>query len=465
MPRRTQNINSLGRGKVRASMNKYNLFNLYKKVPVSYNNQTLFQQKWRSKQETRAYHGEHLTESRFKTLFSSSLESVAQLDASLKGSRVADTPLALQTYAVLEKRLEVALFRSMFASSVRQARQFILAGDVSVNGITMKHPSFPLKAGDLFSVRPDKVLMAMGRPKPSLAQALKVDRNQIAAWNRHVVLVQQNPKQTYDLMQAKPDSLDTINGSKSPSAKLAAKAFNSQLERTMLESQKATTRESVLSKVLDAARNKETVDASLFSEYGTKNAEKCAAAHAMLVAANHPLVEASDSNAVTAFIKKKKPEFDTEAEHSLAGHVKQLMGEVVKTHQEYMRVHAKLGMVSESAKSVPFTTEFSSNKKFHPKLDSEAILEDELVAQVSLPWQTGLFGRQDPSKPYFTPWVPRPFLGCFAILPAHIEISFTTCHAIYLRDPIARPGNSEVITPLPVDVHERAYMYYGRKGL
>ena len=97
MPRRTQNLNSMARGRVRASMNKYNLFNLYKKPNVNYQGKTLFQQKWTAKAETRAYHGEHLTEGRWKQLFKPNLESVAQLDASLKGMDVALTPMPLQT--------------------------------------------------------------------------------------------------------------------------------------------------------------------------------------------------------------------------------------------------------------------------------------------------------------------------------------------------------------------------------
>ena len=67
----------------------------------------------------------------------------------------------------MEKRLEIALFRSMFASSVRQARQFILGGYVKVNGVVIKHPSFP-QSGDVFSVDPEKVLFALGKTKPSL---------------------------------------------------------------------------------------------------------------------------------------------------------------------------------------------------------------------------------------------------------------------------------------------------------
>ena len=44
------------------------------------------------------------------------------------------TPYMQMTFAPLERRLDTAVFRAMFASSVRQARQFIIHGAVKVNG-------------------------------------------------------------------------------------------------------------------------------------------------------------------------------------------------------------------------------------------------------------------------------------------------------------------------------------------
>lgn len=442
-------------------MNKYNLFNLYKKTPVSYANLTLYQQKWRAKQETRAYHGEHLTESRWKSIFLSSLESVAQLDASLKGSRLSETPLALQTFAVLEKRLETAVFRAMFASSIRQARQFILTGHVAVNGVTMKHPSFPLRPGDVFAVSPEKVLLAMGRPKPSLDKAVKVDSAQISAWNRYVHMAREKPKDAWDLKHAKPKSLDTVSPESNARTKLSVKAYNDQIDRDMIARQKSATRESVLLRVLDLGSSKDAVDASAFAEYGPVNAEKCFQAYTLLANAKHPLVSDSTAKLVSSFVAKKKPEFTNEAEHTLASRVKQLLSEIVKDHVEHIRRSAQQTKLPDNASSVPFSPHWADLMRAHPKLDKEAVAQDELLAKVRLPWQRGLFGRADPSKPYFTPWAPRAFVGCFAILPAHLEIAFDTCHAVYMRDPIARPGNSEVISPFPVDVHERAYMHYG----
>lgn len=44
------------------------------------------------------------------------------------------TPYMNMAYAPLERRIDVAIFRALFASSTRQARQFVIHGAVKVNG-------------------------------------------------------------------------------------------------------------------------------------------------------------------------------------------------------------------------------------------------------------------------------------------------------------------------------------------
>ncbi len=44
------------------------------------------------------------------------------------------TPYMQMTFAPMERRLDIAIFRALFASSARQARQFVLHGAVTVNG-------------------------------------------------------------------------------------------------------------------------------------------------------------------------------------------------------------------------------------------------------------------------------------------------------------------------------------------
>lgn len=50
----------------------------------------------------------------------------------------------------------------------------------------------------------------------------------------------------------------------------------------------------------------------------------------------------------------------------------------------------------------------------------------------------------DATKPYRTPWRPRYFLSAFAFIPKYLEVNHNIGHAVYLRHPVARPGQSEV---------------------
>ena len=52
---------------------------------------------------------------------------------------VARTPYMNMVYAPTERRLDTAIFRALFASSTRQARQFVVHGAVRVNGKRVSH--------------------------------------------------------------------------------------------------------------------------------------------------------------------------------------------------------------------------------------------------------------------------------------------------------------------------------------
>ena len=52
-----------------------------------------------------------------------------------------------QIYAPTERRLDTSIHRALFASSTRQARQFVVHGDVKVNGKKMPYPGYQLNPG------------------------------------------------------------------------------------------------------------------------------------------------------------------------------------------------------------------------------------------------------------------------------------------------------------------------------
>lgn len=55
-------------------------------------------------------------------------------DPEEKPRGVKRVPYMNMTYAPIERRLDTAVFRALFASSARQARQFVIHGKVKVNG-------------------------------------------------------------------------------------------------------------------------------------------------------------------------------------------------------------------------------------------------------------------------------------------------------------------------------------------
>ena len=106
---------------------------------------------------TRAYHGETVREKQWTRMFRRTIRSVvpmeytklAQSDGSEqaagrgsglepppneKSKQVPRTPYLNMTYAPTERRLDTAIWRALFASSTRQARQFVVHGYVKVNG-------------------------------------------------------------------------------------------------------------------------------------------------------------------------------------------------------------------------------------------------------------------------------------------------------------------------------------------
>jgi ribosomal protein S4 len=66
----------------------------------------------------------------------------------------------------------------------------------------------------------------------------------------------------------------------------------------------------------------------------------------------------------------------------------------------------------------------------------------------------------DFSKPYLTPWRPRPYMQPFAFIPRYLEVNQKVCSAIYLRHPVARQGMAEVPTPFPPTIGQLAFNWY-----
>lgn len=139
-------------------MKRENLYNLSRQRAQIPRGATFFKQKWVAKSVTRAYHGEHIREKQWNRLFTKRAAAVVPMDPKYlaehdgsdqsagrgmgrqiaPGSKEArtpkKTPYMQMTYHPMERRLDTAVFRALFASSAVQARQFVIHGGVRVNG-------------------------------------------------------------------------------------------------------------------------------------------------------------------------------------------------------------------------------------------------------------------------------------------------------------------------------------------
>ncbi|GJJ68671.1 small subunit ribosomal protein S4 [Entomortierella parvispora] len=145
---------SLRRQMLRMSWNKYNLFNLTQRTRTVNNaNKTLYQQKWAAKKDTRAYHGDQITERQWQSMFKTRLPT-----ANTKvGGVEPHPPVFSLTFAEMERRLDFIVFRSNFAPSIYAARQLVGHGKVTINGKTMPFPSHRVTDGDIITVDPKAV--------------------------------------------------------------------------------------------------------------------------------------------------------------------------------------------------------------------------------------------------------------------------------------------------------------------
>jgi ribosomal protein S4 len=70
---------------------------------------------------------------------------------------------------------------------------------------------------------------------------------------------------------------------------------------------------------------------------------------------------------------------------------------------------------------------------------------------------------RDKLKPYATPWKPRDYMSAFAFIPRYLEVNQNVCSAVYLRDPVARPGLAEVPSPFHTETSQLAFQWYLRR--
>ncbi|KAF1949681.1 alpha-L RNA-binding motif-containing protein [Byssothecium circinans] len=426
--RKKPRFHSLKKLRVRQDWSRWSLYSISQLKPPNVTSRTYFQQKWTAKSTTRAYHGEQIREKKWKRQFRRNLPAVVPMDhkylARHDGSEQAAgrgagadsqdkprvppmTPYMQMTYYPTERRLDTAIFRALFASSVRQARQFCVHGLVKVNGKKMPYPGYMLNPGDLFQVEPSSVMFATGAPKTRSSTARKIAKEKAAA-----------------RAEAR---------GKAPKSDSPPSTQTTSIEASAPIPEKVPTANE-LKKHMQTLM--EDVESVLNEDVGAKDKQKF--------------------RALRQQIKKSIGLWKTASPESVS---------TLDAQFEFLRS----AIDSRSYSSSPSPSHQSSSAA--ATVDAESMISPEDQAKLKKAFEklkletehTSAWNKKNAAAPYATPWRPRDYMSAFAFIPRYLEVNQNICAAVYLRHPVARPGLAEVPTPFHLETGQLAFNWYLRR--
>lgn len=375
------------------------------------------------------------------------------------------TPYMNMSFAPIERRIDVAIFRAMFASSTRQARNLVIHGKVKVNGqavcvpmrwdcvcglrrpanvshAQMNHATYLLNPGDMFQVEPDSVMFATGKIKPKTQEEGPGTKMRPKRRRRKAAKVtseggsEATEKEAAPAPEADEGSLepaedegaetatDKVSPQDTPEALQKRLRFLARNARKLLDVEGHDF--SVKKKQQMRAFMKRAKEIS--SKLGRKDGEQ-AITNDVVTTINNALKE----------MVMNDPKLADSAEQSGAFTPDQT-------------AEAKEAAEPEAPTPAPAPVE--------PKPYQLSDEEQERLDQMARDYEENPV---DLTKPYKTPWEPRPFMSPFAFIPRYLEVNQNICAAVYLRHPVARQGMAEIPSPFPPSVQELAFNWYLRR--
>lgn len=507
-----RHYDSLLRGRLTTDNDLPHIFNYYKYTPDRTRNSTIFQQLFASKRNIRSYHGEHLNEKQFRNNWVPTMHAVSKLSSKENltsdkidiASTIFETPYQMQAVSFLEKRLDVAIYRALLAPSVRVARYIILSKGCTVNDVYITDPNYKLKPDDFVKCDPEKVIKYLGHERPLINESLRVDALQVAEWNEELDNLRKDPSGYFPQFKFKINGLYERDPKRVFFSKLFAEGIRAS-KKALYDLRKTADDATIIAKIFKVIKNEvPTAEAFTKEFFDDKALGDELFGYYNKFLSNLTVEKYGDANFTASSTKKNvnsefvsenfaendelieekkeepKDEYALIAQNILSdshnADVRKLKNSLSSFKEKYSRVIEKNANISqvnldwiktlEKNEELPEEfahQDYSELEKDDIEAKEAELLEKEkdLAKHITLPWQQGhLWGRKNPELDYFTPYKPKPFLGCLAVAPFHIEVNFRTCQFIYLRDPIARPGHSEVISPYGLVEHKNAYLYY-----
>ncbi|WPG97305.1 Hypothetical protein R9X50_00007900 [Acrodontium crateriforme] len=443
MPRRYHGLKKI---KVRQDWSRETLYNLSRLQAPRIGNRTFFQQKWTAKSLMRGYHNPYVREGTWTRMFDRRLPAVVPMDhrylARYDGSEMTSgrgrgrqeppkgtmngeeeatkpqaTPYMQMTFGPLERRLDTAIWRALFSSSVKQARQFVVHGWVKVNGKKMTYPGYQLNPGDMFQVDPERVMYATG--------ARKITKDSSASDQDFRAEDTEIEKK----LQEREAAEDEANGD----SEAGAATLESAEEREAMSTAPEDEPDAKKAMKNLITRAKRILDESKQTLSGKRQQELRAFAQSVKK---------------TMSKHRNTPEGEAAAEETI----------------DTMETALAEIMTKIPTDIIPTQTTAEEGASKNPQAeDAEVYAARKDAELLHAALERARANPVDASKPYATPWKPRDYMSAFAFIPRYLEVNQNICSAVYLRHPVARPGLAEVPTPFNSETAALAFNWYLRR--
>ena len=282
----------------------------------------------------------------------------------------------------------------------------------------MIYPGYLLNPGDMFQVDPDRVMFATGAPKDAQERRL----------GRHI---RRKAKEAKEPIEEVTENGEVPDGEPSKSTSLPAAA----------------------SEVSENAKESEDVSTVDSKRKATKATLKDLLAKAKLVLGKDKegpsAKRKQELRAFVASVRNAIGQINKKSVEALDGTVSNLDDEL-----NTLLSQLSISSTSKPAQTSPPTPSTPNEGQLISKEDRQTLREALREAREN---------PIDPTKPYATPWRPRPYMSAFAFIPRYLEVNQNICSAVYLRHPVARPGLAEVPTPFSPEVNQLAFTWYLRR--
>lgn len=335
----------------------------------------------------------------------------------------------------------------------------------------MKYPGYLLNPGDMFQVDPEAILLATGKSKKGSSKTSESGDDGEASSKPLAADLWDVVKRTESLLTSIQESNEASSSSTDPPLnKHAARAAENSPSSLSLTDEHRAELGSLVRRAGRAVARRMRAQSTMPPEARNRSAmDDLVDALADLDLGRLPVesripeeeegAEVAPEKVEAAETAAEKPTSDAVAAATEASN--EANEPVVKTAANETEAETSAPDSDGAAKAdsdapTSVTTKSTATAEVTP-------LTPRLLASLRSLVLRALQNPYDPSKPYATPWRPRPYMPAFAFVPRYLEVDPLIGAAVYLRHPVARPGRAEVPTPFPLAQNQLAFNWYLRR--